>query len=252
MAILGFVLYQGRSLVGDGEIVCIATLESSNEKTGNMVQVWILPRNLDPLEAVQAGRNSGVCGTCPLQGEWNSEESKMENRVCYVNLGQAPKQVWRSYQAGRYPSFLRTRDEVLLKNREIRLGAYGDPAALPTELVRYLATVGSGWTGYSHQLFWIDQRRARALARYLMVSCHTPAQHAEARRRGWRSFVAIHPKQERPEGAIECPNYTHGVKCSDCQLCQGTSKNARDIFVVAHGRVGANLPIVQQLQGAAV
>jgi hypothetical protein len=248
-SLLGFILYEGPSLIGDGDIICVATLESSNIKTGNMVQVWILPKDQDPLDALHAGNNESACGSCPLQGTWNSDLGKMENRVCYVNIGQAPKAVCRSYRAGRYPIYDHGRHSVLFRSREIRIGAYGDPAALPTALVRYLAAIGNGWTGYSHQLFWIDQRRANALARYLMVSCHTPAQHAEARRRGWRSFVAVHPKQKRPENAIECPNYTHGVQCADCQLCQGTSKRAKDIYVIAHGKVGANLPIVQQLQG---
>lgn len=246
---IGFVLYEGKSLIGSEEIVCIATLESKNGKTGNMVQVWIVPKDEDPLDAVQHGQNSGACGRCALQGKWDEQLQKMVGRVCYVNLGQAPKQIYRSYKAGKYSKYNRRIHEFLLVEREIRLGAYGDPAALPVPLVRYFATVGSGWTGYSHQLFWIDQRRANELAKYVMCSCHTKAQHAEARRRGWRSFVAIHEGQSAPEGAVECPYYTHEVQCIDCQLCQGTSKRAKDVYVISHGKVGANLPAVQQMQG---
>lgn len=249
---LGFVLHEGPSLIGSGDVVAIATLTSKNIKTGNMVQVWILPKHMDPLDALQASQNSGACGQCPLQGCFDDTLKRMVNRVCYVNVGQAPKQVYNSYAKGKYPRFQRQYHECLLKDREIRIGAYGDPAALPTHLVKYLAQVGSGWTGYSHQLFSIDQRRANALAKYLMVSCHTPAQHAEAKRRGWRSFVAIHPKQSIPADAVQCPNYTHGVLCADCQLCRGTSRPAKDIYVVAHGKVGLNLPIVQSLQGQEV
>ena len=246
----GFVLYRGPSLIGDGDIVAIATLESKNEKTGDMVQVWILPEHDDPLAALHNGTNDGVCGNCPLQG--TRVDGRMENRVCYVNLGQAPLGIWRAYKRGSYPMFNRAVDQPMLEDREIRIGAYGDPAALPTSLVKYLASVGSSWTGYSHQLFWIDQRRAKALAKYLMASCHTKAMDAEARRRGWRPFTAIAEGQTPPENSVHCPHYTHGVQCRDCLLCQGTSKNAKAVYVIAHAKTGYNLPKVQHRQGASL
>ena len=245
----GFILYRGPSLIGTGTVTAIATLESSNIKTGNMIQVWILPDDRDPLAALQSNTNAAACGVCPLQGWFDKQRGKLVDRVCYVNVGQAPKQIYRSLKSGRYAEYDHAQHADYLRGREIRIGAYGDPAALPTSLVRYLSRIGSSWTGYSHQLFWIDQRRAKALSRVLMASCHTPAQHAEAKRRGWRSFVAIRPEQARPDGAVECPNYSHGVQCRDCRLCQGTSKRARDIYVIAHGAVGANLGAVQTAQG---
>lgn len=246
---IGFILYEGPSEIGLGDIVCIATLESANIKTGNMVQVWILPKSVDPLEALHTEQNGAACGTCPLQGTWDPVKGKLVDRVCYVNVGQAPKQVYRSYENGRYPVYDHNRDSVLLRSREIRIGAYGDPAAVPTELVKYLATIGESWTGYSHQLFTIDRDRANELAKILMVSCHTKAQDAEAKRRGWRTFTAIDPRQTPPADSIECPNYTHGVQCADCRLCQGTAKQAKSVFVIAHAKVGANLPNVQAKQG---
>lgn len=248
---LGFILYQGKSHIGEGNVVCIATLKCRNGKTGNMVQVWIVPDGtLSPLEAVQNNANAAACGTCPLQGV--NINGKTEGRVCYVNLGQAPAAVWKAYQAGKYPVYSRRTHEHFLKGRSIRIGAYGDPAALPVRLVKYLANVGSGWTGYSHQLFWLEERRASALASVLMASCHTPAMHKEARRRGWRSFVAIAEGQAAPDNAVECPNYTRGVTCQKCQLCQGTSKQAKDVYVIAHAKVGLNLPKVQEKQGVIV
>ena len=96
----GFVLYEGRSLIGSGDVVAIATLESANDKTGDMIQVWILPADRDPLDAIHDNDNGHVCGRCPLQGTFDAIQGKMVNRVCYVNLGQAPKQVWRSYHVG--------------------------------------------------------------------------------------------------------------------------------------------------------
>lgn len=241
----GVVLYEGKSLLSDQRIVAIATFKSSNEKTGDMVQVWILPADLDPLQAIQTNDNSGACGRCALQGTAD-ESGKMHNRVCYVNVGQAPLGIWRAWQSGSYPQFDKRLDEWLLKDREIRIGAYGDPAALPVSLVRYLATVGRSWTGYSHQLLWIRRDRADALSELLMCSTHNKAQLAEARRRGYRSFHAIPAGAPAPADSVECPFYTANVQCRDCQLCQGTSKQAKDVYVIAHAKVGLNLAEVVQ------
>ena len=40
----GYVLHEGPSPFDGQPIVSIATLHSSNRKTGDMVQTWILPR----------------------------------------------------------------------------------------------------------------------------------------------------------------------------------------------------------------
>ena len=242
--VAGLILYRGESMIGGGDIVCVATLKTNNRKTGAMVQVWILPDSgLSPLRAVQSGENSAACGTCPLQGTYDG--ARIVNRVCYVNLGQAPDAVHRGLQRGIYPVFDTQSHAHLLRGRKIRLGAYGDPAALPDALLRYLVETSSGWTGYSHQLFWLAPERASYLASFLMVSCHNPAQHKETLRRGWRPFTAIRKDEAPPAESIECPAYTRGVSCDRCGLCRGTTSKARPVYVVAHGKVGLNLGDVQ-------
>ena len=254
---LGFVLYEGPSLIGQGDIAVLAVLNSKNEKTGPMVQVYIVPKDMSTLDAVQAGDNAAACGDCPLMGTPYTKTIKrrsgeveqvvrLQNRVCYVNLGRLDATIGGAYRRGRYAPYNRRIHERWLKGRDVRLGSYGDPAAMPDHLVEYLASVGSGHTGYSHQLFSIERGRADKLARLLMVSCHTPAQHNEAVRRGWRPFTVISGNQAPPVGAVECPFYTHGVQCNKCQLCQGTSKNAKPVYVRAHAMVGTNLPKLQE------
>jgi hypothetical protein len=255
--VLGFVMYEGPSLIGQGDIAVIATLKCANAKTGDMVQVWIMPKDVDTLEAVQKGDNAAACGDCPLMGTPYKvsikrrggvveEVVRLQNRVCYANLGRLDSTVGKAYRRGRYAPYNRRIHERFLRGRNIRLGAYGDPAAMPDSLLEYLASVGSGHTGYSHQLFSIDRERADRLARLLMVSCHTPAQHNEAVRRGWRPFTVIAEGQAPPRGAVECPFYTHSVQCETCLLCQGSSKRAKPVFVRAHAMVGTNLPIIQE------
>jgi hypothetical protein len=52
----GYILHQ------NSNPVVIATLESENRKTGNMIQVWILCANVSPVESVKAGLDAIVCG----------------------------------------------------------------------------------------------------------------------------------------------------------------------------------------------
>ena len=248
----GYVVYDGPSKLDGSHIVAIVTLGSVNAKTGDMHQLYILPADEDPLEALQGGNNRGVCGDCSLQGTYDEVADHQKDRVCYVNIGHAPMGIWRAWRRGRYPMFAASIHREALIDHPIRLGAYGDPAALPLKLLRQLAGWSSIWTGYTHQAFWQRKDRAEALSNLCMISCENLAQYNEARRRGWRSFVVLTPSQPIPDGCVECPYYTHGVQCIDCNLCDGGNKTAKSIAVRAHAKTGSNLPIVQKAVDDAV
>lgn len=91
-AVTGFVLFEG------SEHVVIATLRSSNIKTGNMIQIWILNRWLSPIEAIKEGKDAVICIDCPHRGEFGK-------RTCYVDVSRAPQGIWRKYSRGGYHSF---------------------------------------------------------------------------------------------------------------------------------------------------
>jgi len=246
----GFILYEGESAISDQNIVAIATLHSRNGKTGDMVQVWILPADLSPLEALQNNNNKGACGSCKLQGRFDNKLGKMVDRVCYVNVGQAPDTIHKSYKRGLYPVYDPKIHAKYIKGRKTRLGAYGDPAALPCEILEHLARLSAGHTGYSHQLFDIaktDRPLADRLSKLVMCSCDDNAQHDIATSYGWRAFTVKTPNGEAPTDAIECPYYSHGVQCEDCLLCSGSAVHAKSIYVNAHAKTGQNLPKVQAL-----
>ena len=67
----GVILYQGPSLLDGAPIVVIATgLEnSSNNKTGNMIQTHILCADMLPVAAIQEGKDSSICGDCVHRGD---------------------------------------------------------------------------------------------------------------------------------------------------------------------------------------
>ena len=48
------------------EIATIAVFNSSNSKTGNVVQVYYLPIAEHPIDAIKSGLDAAVCGNCPL------------------------------------------------------------------------------------------------------------------------------------------------------------------------------------------
>ena len=52
--------------------------------------------NIHPVDAVNLGADDTVCGDCPHRKQSDG------SRSCYVNVGQAPAAVWKSYKRGIY------------------------------------------------------------------------------------------------------------------------------------------------------
>src|ERR1035437_7187082 len=77
----GVELWRGTSRFNGKEIVVIATFRSRNEKTGNMVQVWILGARDKPTDAATGGKDATTCGPCPLRNRSSGGEG-----LCYANL----------------------------------------------------------------------------------------------------------------------------------------------------------------------
>ena len=216
----------GVILFEDQYRVAIATglrKESDNEKTGRMVQVWILARDASPLDAVATGADALVCGGCALRGILGKK------RPCYVELGKAPSRVWDAYKRGRYARLPLADTLALLTGRAVRFGAYGDPAFLPFTLLRAIADVASTWTGYTHQwrAWW-----AAAYSALLMASADNAQDAQVARAAGWRTFgLADAPGA----GEVACPFSERGTQCADCSLCSGASIGAKSITIPPHG-----------------
>src|SRR4249920_2581675 len=102
-------------------IVAIALTASTNRKTGNMVQTYILRDDIAPLAALKTGDDASICGNCkhrPILGG-----------ACYVFVGQGPTVVYKTLARGGYPQAADI--AALGAGRMVRLGTYGDPAAVP-------------------------------------------------------------------------------------------------------------------------
>ncbi len=224
----GVILYQGPSLIGDGEVVAIAIFRSENPKTGNMIQVYVLDQHDHPLTSHKATREGGSsnCGTCPIASG------------CYVVVAQAPAQIYRAYQAGAYPAYDEREHSERFWGRSIRWGAFGDPGAIPLSTVHRINRLVDGWTGYTHQWKEGRDKRTAALARVFMLSCESRDQTDWCRENGYRSFLM---SRKVEPGLTECPYASSEVQCIDCGLCCGTERGAKSVYIPPHGRNQAKI-----------
>jgi len=238
------VIYAGPSKLDGSPIVVILsglTRAPRNEKTGNMLQTWILRADMDPQAAIGAGLDASICGNCIHRGWLDTAVGKWRDRSCYVDVGKAPQAVYRSFAAGRIAA--RTIAELApkLAGRRVRFGAYGDPAAVPVHVWEQLATVCSGHTGYTHQ--W-RQAHAAPLSRLVMASADSVADRTAATAAGWRTFRVRLATDALQPGEITCPASDEAGKrttCADCRLCNGTAPGDRrkSIAIINHG-IGKN------------
>ncbi len=225
------VVYRGPSMLPghESEIIrAVITRESSNVKTGNMAQLWILPDDVSPLDASKSGQDAAICGECPQRQSLGGG--------CYVTLFQGPLATWRashrSTNLWRGLAFLRSlrtaRDGAVL-----RLGAYGDPAALPEGLVSALVRAVDGRvTGYTHQWRYPSAAWARS---YVMASVESRRDALIAQSAGWRTFRVATDALTMPS-EIVCVNESRGVTCAQCGLCNGGRfSKARSITIPVHG-----------------
>lgn len=126
--------------------------------------------------------------------------------------------------------------------KRIRLGAYGDPAAVPAHVWEQLLEDSDGRTGYTHQWAHRDplvRANAAALRPYVMASADSIADHQRATAAGWRTFrvrTASSPLLERER---VCPASTEAgarTECAACRACSGTAgRGHSNITIIAHG-----------------
>jgi hypothetical protein len=237
----GFVLYRGASTIDGQPIVCIATglqTGGSNTKTGPMVQVYILRGDQNPLQAVQNGDDVSICGSCAHRGqiETNPTTGVRRNvgRSCYVTLMHGPRVVWDAYQRGIYPEIPLAKARKLLANRVVRLGAYGDPAAVPAAVWEQALDKVTELSGYTHM--W---RQFPLLSAFCMASCDSEADREEAKILGFRTFRVRGKDDPKLKGEGHCPASAElgkAVQCAQCLLCGGARSAAKaDITIIAHG-----------------
>ena len=232
----GLTLWTGPSELDGAPIVLIATglaKGSRNAKTGSMVQTWILGADQSPTEAVKTGADSSICGACKHRGR--IEDGKNVGRSCYVTVFQAPLNIWRSWKRGIYPV------GTSLSGHFVRVGSYGDPAAVPAHVWQMVLAGSLGNTGYTHQ--W-QTAKAKEYAPFVMASVETKEEARQAMALGYRTFrvTSRDSRLDKQETEVVCPaSKEAGVKtdCASCKACGGLSAKARaNIVITIHGSAG--------------
>ena len=203
----GLVIYDGPSMFTGNPIIVIATgfKRVKNKKTGKMIQIWILDRNMNPLEALESGDDENVCGSC----------FHRYSRSCYVNVSQGPYAVYKAWKEGVYVRATKKHLEMF-RDRLVRIGAYGDPSSCPTSIWRSICGVAKGFTSYTHSWKICDPE----LKEFCMASCDTVDDALEARKRGWKSFrVRQSDNDALLSNEFICPAAKEAGKRLDCEHC---------------------------------
>jgi hypothetical protein len=235
----GYVLWQGPSMLDGAPIVAIAITSSGNRKTGNMLQTYILRADVKPTEALRTGQDASICGDC--------KHRPINGGACYVVVAQGPTVVYKTWQAGKYPHIAQTAESDregmanLGRDRMVRLGTYGDPAAVPVWVWQALTRNAQGRTGYTHQ--WATKagrQGAGALRLLVMASVDNAAELAAARADGWRTFRVRGDAEPIAEREFTCPASEEAGKrttCADCGACDGAQRGAGKAspVIVVHG-----------------
>ena len=272
----GVILWRGASAIDGAPIVLVANrfdAKSGNDKTGAMVQTWILP---DPHAAgiectgsrpakimawLKDTAAQSICGDCPHAWQYNVATGQNEKGTCYVREYQAPAATLGGVYRGAYPiagvDFPAAWISDIGAGRDIRAGSYGDPAACAPEIWAAFMENCAGRTGYTHgwkSAFPAFKRNAWRLRHLLMASCDSAADLRAARDAGYRGFYviphgAINTRADIKAGAIVpgamvCPASNEfetitgrATSCIDCGACSGAAgKGARmpDIIIADH------------------
>ena len=231
------VLWSGPSMLTGDPIMVVASRvrePSSNSKTGDMIQIYILPLDTHPAHAWHRG---GIESVCPSACAHRSDNDK----TCYVaweRLGALWLAARKAIAAGRVGV-----SDGYFKGAIVRFGAGGDPSAVPLAVWESVASDARGWSGYTAN--WRDLSEDWALL--FMASASTLPDVWRARSKGWR----IYASSESPAmdtalsaaGVKVCPSHTVGLQCTACRQCDGTTRGARrpDYFIPLHGIAGGKV-----------
>jgi len=276
------IIYDGPSVIDGSPIVAILTglaNASRNAGTGDMIQLYILRADMMPEAARHTGADAAICGACPMRGRVVSldeardiaatlpagQRAQLTKRIktahdkgqdtinierpCYVIVSQAPTIIYKAYQRGLYSAATPDEAAQYVRGRALRIGAYGDSAALPFGVVEPLADAADTVTNYTHSGCY-DMTRAKQLAQFTMLSADNLRQAERYRKSGARTFRVssdwelvdgVRRVNDISDGESQCPKtISKKVSCIDCGLCDGLNRGIKNsIAAPSHGNGAA-------------
>ena len=166
--------------------------KTSNKKTGDMIQTWILYDGIEPHKAFKIKEyGETVCGNCPHAG--------YNNNSCYVKWFHAPLNVYKAYKNNRYDYF--DGNYEIFRDKSIRFGSCGDPTLIPIDIVKKIIEVSKNHTGYTHQ--WIN-KFALPYKGLFQASVDSFDEYLKANSLGFKCFYVKHESVKDPKNFIHC------------------------------------------------
>ncbi len=227
-AVSGVVIWEGASPQDGAAIAAIATgfnKPSSNSKTGDMIQIWIIRTDTPPHKAVENNHDVSVCGHCTHRRGRGGD--------CYVLPFQAPLAVYKQYKANKYPRVTNADISTLFAGLAVRFGAYGDPAFIPIAIIKSIIAAASVSIGYTHQAAnaKITINSKDYLKSVFMASADSTRHAARLNAQGWQTFRVSYDSEEETKDIL-CKAEAEGLNCLLCQSCDASE----NIFIPAHGQ----------------
>ena len=200
---------------------------SKNAKIGYAFNytIYVPKERQENLDNMQ---DESVCGNCPLK--------KKETKTCYVlpyQLLTARK--WTEwYHAGEIELVKPSGFSAARTRPYLRLGMTGDPASVPVDLTRKLMASYERTICYTHQYLF-----AEPLRDFSLISTQS-RKHAELlQKRGFRTArISSDGEDLLPNEVVCTAQRQKNVTCSQCQLCDRSTKN---VVFVNHAKNKANL-----------
>jgi len=250
----GVIIYQGPSLIDGKPIVVIANSlkVNKNRKIGNMIQTWILRTDIHPNDALKTGDDYSICGDCFHRGRYVEKTDTVTDRTCYVNLyKQGVYSIYHAFKRGSYP-VCDIKHMQLFNNRHVRIGSYGDPAAVPLYVWETITKHCKDYTGYTHAWRTCDT----GYSKFCMASVETIDDYYSANYKNYRTFRLItDPNEDRSDNEKACPAQLNDkVHCDTCGYCDGfdlerynTNRQRLNVTVVFHGACGRKEQYLKKL-----
>lgn len=226
------VAWRGPSLIDGSPIrVVVYCLRhgSKSRKLGPVAQVLICPDDVPPHVAVKNGRDFAVCGQCLLR--------PMNGGGCYCNLGAYFPRVFET--STQLPADINAVCKAIRESGlPLRIGSWGDPAAVPPEVIERLVDAARGPNGEPRHTAYTECGTRLELKGIAMRSVLSVQDQREAESEGWRTFRVRGPEDPVLPGEVVCPASAeagHKTTCSQCLLCSGGGRKGPNVTIRAHG-----------------
>ena len=237
----GFILWEGKSPINKAlDIALIVTgfdKQTDNDKTGNLLQSFILYKHLAPHKAFKLKEyGESVCGDCCHATYNNPKENGYA--TCYVRVYQSPRAVWECWRNGKGYENIGNNWNIF-NNKYLRLGSFGDPAMVPfyiwnkalKEVYKNASKNEKLHTGYTHQ--W-RKDFASELKGTVMASCDGMKDYIEATSHGWKPFRVRKKEEPKLKEEIICPSSLEANRVSSCDQCFLCDGNSKPVTIIQH------------------